>query len=1265
MSSLSVNEEQDKPQLKKKRRFSRYCICLALFVPTIILVILLLVGALVFTNSGLKLIIWGAEKAVPELSIKNIDGSLIPEFTLSEVKYHNDELLNADISRFHFGLTAKCLLVPSLCIDDITIDGLVLDFPQLPTSPEDEATKAPTNNELLSIPIPINITKISINNIDATVLGNRIQWDSFSTGIKIYKSDLTITPLQWNRINLQLAESEKEKTKSKDPADKVSDTPIVLPDVYVPLNIKVEQFSLRDFVLQQEVLVKINQLDFKANIGESDIKVNDFYLDTPQVNLSLDNEISLQGDYPLTLNANAVIKETELKGHKVTITAKGSVANLEASLNLAGGLKANVEANIHPLETTLPFDVHVYKTELYWPLSGVKEFKVSVPNIKAEGDLNQYKFASALYIEGKTIPQTDLRLEGKGNLEKVELYDFMADTLGGSISGSAEADWASLVHWKADVYLQNIQPGLQWPEAEGDISGELVTSGSLTKEGGWKVTVPTIDINGIFREYPLIIEGSLKADDVKGLGEPSLEVAQLALHHGDNGLTISGSLDKEWDLNVDIDFPELSDSVPDVHGQLMGNVALTGKVTEPKINVDINAVELQLPQKTTLNKASIKGYVVPMPAIDADLSIKLLGGKYKKQTLKDLVVRFSGKEHNHKLQIDLDSNVIQSHLLFNGSLERKKGWKGELSKADVVTEIGPWQLDKKASLAYDIQKQELFVQANCWSQGKTSLCLNKDLVAGNSGSADVSIKHFEFSKIKKFLPEETNINGEVNLDALAKWAVGKPPYVKASLYLPKGNIEQEMETPLIVGWDKVNVNAEMKNDELKSDWLIALTNNGELKGEMTVNQLTGAKKLNGYSNINTVSLAMLEPILGEYSQLEAMVNSSIKVSGPIEHPKLFGDFSVDKIKVKGEISPVDISNGNINILFGGHSGKLTSLITTSDGDLHLKGFGDWSALDAWKAGLDVFGNELQVNVPPMVKLKVKPDMKIRVIPTLAKITGSIEIPWGRIVVKDLPESAIGVSKDEIILGDNLKPIESNTSLPMAVETDIDLSIGDDVLLSAFGLEGGLVGKLNITQKNKGPFISGEINIEDGTYRSFGQDLQITKGKILFNGPADQPYVDIEAIRNPDNTKDDVVAGVKVNGPADTPKVEIFSSPSMPQANALSYLLRGQDIDSDSGGNAMTTTLIGLSLAKSGKVVGEIGKAFGVQDLQLDTAGSGGDSQVTISGYIAPDLQVKYGVGIFNSLGEFTLRYRIVSDLYIEAISGLDNAVDLIYQFEFN
>ncbi len=55
----------------------------------------------------------------------------------------------------------------------------------------------------------------------------------------------------------------------------------------------------------------------------------------------------------------------------------------------------------------------------------------------------------------------------------------------------------------------------------------------------------------------------------------------------------------------------------------------------------------------------------------------------------------------------------------------------------------------------------------------------------------------------------------------------------------------------------------------------------------------------------------------------------------------------------------------------------------------------------------------------------------------------------------------------------------------------------------------------------------------------------------------------------------------------------------------------------------------------------------------------------MSGYILPGLQVKYGVGIFNSVGQFTIRYRLMRDLYLEAVSGVDSAIDLLYRFEFN
>lgn len=54
----------------------------------------------------------------------------------------------------------------------------------------------------------------------------------------------------------------------------------------------------------------------------------------------------------------------------------------------------------------------------------------------------------------------------------------------------------------------------------------------------------------------------------------------------------------------------------------------------------------------------------------------------------------------------------------------------------------------------------------------------------------------------------------------------------------------------------------------------------------------------------------------------------------------------------------------------------------------------------------------------------------------------------------------------------------------------------------------------------------------------------------------------------------------------------------------------------------------------------------------------------MSGYVTKDLQIKYGVGIFDSLATLTLRYRLMPRLYLEAVSGIDQALDLLYQFEF-
>ena len=1233
---------------------------------SILLLVLTLVGLALFTNPGLNAVLWGAEKALPQLKVESTKGALFPRFSLHNVQFVDESLhINTQLDKIELAINPRCLLDPQVCVDELTLQGLDFAFTELPPPAEEEAEPtAPLTS--ISTPLPITLNRVNFDDISLDILGNKIDWQRFSTAMNMKGDVLTISPTVFDDLTVKLAETEPSVEEDAKPETAKEAEAIVLPEVWIPLTVALERFDLNRFKLEQETPIIVNHLGLEAKVGEHDVDVQALELDMPQAEADLEAKVQLKGGYPLELDLSALVKETDVAGQKLQLSAKGSVEELTLDATLSELIEAKLSGELKPLEPTLPFDLELNDGKAQWPLKGNSDYQVAIKQLKTNGSLEGFQLNLDANAKGKDIPDISLDVEGAGSTEHIDLKRLDIATLGGHVTGAVKANWKELVNWQADIGLQHIQPGLQWPEAEGDISGNLKTSGSLTEVGGWQVELPTLDIDGILREYPLNIKGQLSASDKTASGEPSVETSGLRLSHGVNAINVVGKLDKQWDMDVAIDFPELVKSVPDLRGTLVGDIALSGPMKEPNVDLGLNINSVKWKDEATLDSLALNGSVTPLPAPQADIVLKANGISYQEQKVESVELKVDGGEKSHKLTLDVVSDIVSTSLAISGELVQKPSmvWKGALERVTLSTEQGPWRLEKPVAITADIDKQFADVAAHCWLQADSSVCLTEDIRAGKSGTAKLAITDFDFEQVKQFIPKATQLTGSVNVQAEAKWDEKLAPEVSAQIELPKGQVIQDAGESITLGWESIKVNAKLKDNRLEADWLLDVTDNGDLTGSLVLpDVVVEDKQVEAALQLSTFHLDFLAPLLGEYSLLQANLSSDLKVQGSLMHPQVFGSFTVDDMQVKGDITPVDIKDGRIGLDFDGYSANLDAAIVTPDGQLDVEGKGQWQDLEAWSTQVRVFADDLMVDVPPMVKVKVVPDMTIDVSPKLARITGDISLPWGRIVVEELPPSAVGVSSDQVILNKDLQP-EGETKVPFNVETNINISIGDDFKLSAFGLEGDLVGKLNVAQRDQGPFITGEVNIVDGTYQSFGQDLIIKEGKILMNGPPDQPYVAINAIRNPDNTQDDVTAGVRVTGPATEPKIDIYSDPSMPQANALSYLLRGQDIDGEAGSGSMTTTLIGLSLAKSGKVVGEIGEAFGVQDLQLDTAGSGEDSQVTVSGYILPGLQVKYGVGIFDSLGEFTVRYRLMQDLYVEAVSGVDSAVDLLYQFEF-
>ena len=163
---------------------------------------------------------------------------------------------------------------------------------------------------------------------------------------------------------------------------------------------------------------------------------------------------------------------------------------------------------------------------------------------------------------------------------------------------------------------------------------------------------------------------------------------------------------------------------------------------------------------------------------------------------------------------------------------------------------------------------------------------------------------------------------------------------------------------------------------------------------------------------------------------------------------------------------------------------------------------------------------------------------------------------------------------------------------------------------------------------------------------------------------------VEAIRDPELTEDDVIAGVRIEGPASQPSVNLFSEPTMDQAQNLAYLLSGSGglggSNSEMDQNAYASLLIGFGLSSSEGLTSGVGEALGIEDLTVSTTGQGDNTKLAISGKIAPNLTVRYGVGMFSSEDsggqEVALRYQIMNNLYLEVVRSLHTAVDLYYQF---
>lgn len=1248
----------------------------------VLIFILLLLGTVAFlvgTTSGLHLIFKAANRWVPGLEIGQVTGGW-RDLSLKNIRYDQPGVA-VNAGEVHLAVGLECLWDSSLCVNDLSLKNInvAIDSKKMPPSaPVEEEDSGPLN---LSTPYPITLSRVALNNINIKIDDTTVSVLDFTSGLNWQEKTLTLKPtsLQGLLIALpkvaEVAQEEVVEPKIQNPQP--DEKPLgetlkdlfskpVLPemtDVHLPLNLNIEEFRGEQLRVTGDTDLTVHNMLLKVSSIDGNMKLDALDIDSNQGTVNASGTAQLTNTWPVDITLNSTLNVDPLKGEKVKLKVGGALREqLEVGVNLSGPVDIDLRAQTRLAEAGLPLNLEVVSKQVYWPFTGDKQFQADDIKLKLTGKMTDYTLSMRTAVKGQDIPPATITLDAKGNEQQINLDKLSIAALEGKTELKALVDWQQAISWRGELTLDGIDTAKTIPDWPSKLNGLVKTRGSLYG-GSWQMEIPELKLTGNVKQNKVNVNGSLKGNSYLQWTIPGLH-----LELGRNSADVKGELGvKDLNLDATIDAPSLDNALPGLGGTAKGLVKVRGTVEAPQLLADITARGLRW-QELSVAQVRVEGDVKSAEQIAGNLNVRVERIVQPDVNIGLVTLNAKGSEKQHELQLRIQGEPVSGQLSLAGSFDRKEQrWKGELSNTRFQTPVGPWALNRAIALDYRNQEQKISIGPHCWNNPNAELCVPQTIDAGAEGRAVVNLNRFDLAMLKPFMPDTTQASGVFTGKADVSWDTTKEGLPQGQIKLSGRNVKVTQsvnDAPLPVAFETLNLTADLHDNRAELGWLIRLTNNGQFDGKVQVTDPQGRRNLGGNVNIRNFNLAMVNPIFSRGEKAAGTINANLRLGGDVQSPQLLGQLQLSGLDIDGNFMPFDMQPSQLAVNFTGTRSTLAGVVRTQQGEINLSGDADWSQIDNWRARVAAKGSRVRITVPPMVRLDVSPDVEFEATPSLFTLNGNVDVPWARIVVHDLPESAVGVSSDMVMLNNDLQPEKPQTA-GIPINSNLNIHVGNNVRLDAFGLKARLTGDLKVVQDKQGLGLNGQINIPSGRFHAYGQDLIVRKGELLFSGPPDQPLLNIEAIRNPDATEDDVIAGVRVTGTADEPKAEIFSDPAMSQQMALSYLLRGQGLDSEqSDSAAMTSMLIGLGVAQSGQVVGKIGETFGVSNLALDTQGVGDSSQVVVSGYVLPGLQVKYGVGIFDSLATLTLRYRLMPKLYLEAVSGVDQALDLLYQFEF-
>lgn len=827
-----------------------------------------------------------------------------------------------------------------------------------------------------------------------------------------------------------------------------------------------------------------------------------------------------------------------------------------------------------------------------------------------------------------------------GDLKQIFLPELKLSAGQGKAEGHLNLQFVDGIAWDTALDLSALNPAYWVAELPGTLAGPLRSKGEFKNEQ-LKLSAD-LDLKGRLRGQTAVL-----AAKAEGAGA-QWTLANLDMRLGDNRINGSGSLQQRLAGQIDIKLARLAQLWPQLRGQINGRLDVAGSLKAPQGKLDLKGQQLAFAdnrlQSLTL-AANLNN------AQRAQIDLKGSGIQSGDTQVGTLTASAQGDINSQKVQLDLAGPLVQLVLALDGNLD-KGNWRGRLASGDIQAGGQDWKLQAPPKIER-LADGRLTFAAHCWVSGPASLC-GEDQRLMPEPKLRYHLKQFPIDSLAAFLPKDFAWQGKLNADIQLDLPDSGPKGV-VSVDASGGTLRvKDKQQWLDFPYDTLTLETTLNPKRIDTRLNFHGGKLGELLLQAQINPLPKNKPISGNFNLTGLDLAVARPFVPMVEKLHGKLNGSGRISGGLLAPQVSGNVNLVDGEISGPELPVSLEDLNVQALIAGESMELNGTWRSGKaGQGSLKGQVEWAP--ALAMDLRLQGSQLPVTVEPYAVLDVAPDLKISLKNDHLAIAGKVRIPRGDITVRELPPSTVKVSDDAVIIGSQTEEGKP----PMAMAMDIDVAVGEDQLnFSGFGLTAKVQGNVHIGDNLD---TRGELWLHDGRYRAYGQKLDVRRARLLFAGPLDQPYLDIEAIRK----TDDVIAGIRLSGSAEQPTTQIFSEPAMSQEQALSYLVLGRPLSSTGeDNNLLAQAALGLGLMGSAGVTSDLARDLGIKDFELDTQGSGTTTAVVASGKITEKLSLRYGVGVFEPASTIALRYLLSKKVYLEVASGVASSLDIFYKRDF-